>query len=169
MREFLDTDSLAAAVKVYLAREPRGVVAIEGHSTSGKSHLGRDLAKRLDAVVLETDSYARDGSDAPTYLEAIDVGRLGSDLDRHAGEGGRVIMEGICLRDTLRELAITPTLFIYVKRMTPAGLWADELENYLEDGRPAEGLSWTDYQSVEYHVRERPEDRADFVYVRTEE
>ncbi|HWL40180.1 MAG TPA: hypothetical protein VNO75_08060 [Gemmatimonadaceae bacterium] len=131
MRECLDTDSLAAAVKLYLAKEPSGVVAIEGHSTSGKSYLSADLAERLGAVVVGTDSYVRDGSDAPTYLEAIDVRRIGSDVDRHVDAGQRVIIEGICLRDTLRELAMTPSLFIYVKRMTPAGLWTDDLENYL--------------------------------------
>jgi hypothetical protein len=166
MQEFTDLNALLAAVKRRIGDAPRAIIAIEGHSASGKSYLSEDLAERLGAAAVGTDSYARDRSKAPTYVERIQLDSLAVDIDRLT-EAGLVIIEGICLRDTLREIAIVPTAFIYLKVITVSGLWRDEVENYLEDGQPSG--NWTDRQSVEYHLRENPHDRADFVYVRLEE
>jgi hypothetical protein len=128
--------------------------------------MSKDLAKRLGGVAVGTDSYSRDGPKTATYLQRMDLDRLARDVDRLA-RAGPVIVEGICLRDTLGALRVAPTAFVYLKVMTVAGLWRDELENYLEDGEPAG--SWTDRQSVDYHLREKPHERADFIFVRVED
>lgn len=166
MQEFTDFDSLFATLELRISDSAKFVLAIEGHSTSGKTFLSKELAKRLAGIAVGTDSYAREGSDARTYLERLDLDRLGHDVNRLT-RVGPVIIEGINLRDTLRELAIAPTAFIYLKVITVAGLWRDELENYLVDGKPSG--NWTDRQSAHYHVREKPYERADFVYVRVED
>jgi len=168
MQDFNSVEALIVAVRQRVGDARGFVVAVEGHSTSGKSYLSKNLAKHLGASVISTDLYAREGSQAPSYVDRMALDRLSLDLTRFARAGG-VIIEGICLRDTLRALALVPRPFIYVKRISPAGLWADDLENYLEHGQPASGLSWTDSQSVAYHLRESPQDRADFIYARTEE
>jgi hypothetical protein len=168
MQCFNSIEHLIDAVEQRVGDAHGLIIAVEGHSTSGKSYLSEDLAKRVGATAVSTDLYAREGSTADAYVDRMDLDRLHRDLNQFR-QAGAVIIEGICLRDTLHGLAIVPRLFVYVKRITTAGLWADDLENYLEHGRPASWLSWTDQQSVAYHLRERPEERADFVYERTEE
>lgn len=169
MREFTDIASLVVALQDGIVQGKGAVVAIEGHSTSGKTTLSKALSERLNAVPLSTDAYARPGSTAGGYVERMEHERLGADVDRMVANGALVLIEGIALRDTLRKVSTVPYVFIYVKRITPAGLWADDPENYLKAGRPASWLSWTDRQSVEYHLRESPHERADMVYIRTEE
>lgn len=169
MREFVDFASLVIALQTEIVPTDATVIAIEGHSTTGKTTLSRDLAERLNGVSLSTDAYARPESTAGSYVERIQHERLRADLDQLIANRSLVVVEGIALRDTLRRISAAPHVFIYVKRITPAGLWADDLENYLQDGRPAAWLSWTDRQSVEYHIRESPHERADIVYVRAEE
>jgi hypothetical protein len=168
VQAFSSIDSLNIAVTKRVGNAQGFVVAVEGHSTSGKTYLSKDLSRRVGATAVSTDSYARESSEAPSYVDRMDLERLSRDVNRFK-QVGPVIIEGICLRETLRALAIVPGLFIYVKRVTPTGLWADDLENYVEHGQPASWLSWTDRQSVAYHLREHPQERADFVYERTEE
>jgi hypothetical protein len=169
MREFVDLASLVLALQQEIAPGEGAIIAIEGHSTSGKTTLGEDLAERLSAASLSTDAYARPESTARSYVERLQHDQLRADLDRLMVNRALIVIEGIALRDTLRKVSAVPQVFVYVKRMSPAGLWADDLENYLESGRPAGWLSWTDRQSVEYHLRESPHERADMVYVRAEE
>ena len=162
MGEYSEIQSLAAAVKEQLEQTPTALIAIEGHSTSGKTYLSNDLATRVGAVAIETDSFAREDLSAPTYVERIDTDRLGRKLTELKASGSPVVVEGICLRDTLDAAGVAPNLFIYVKRITAAELWADDPENELEG-------NWTDMQSIDYHARESPLERADLVYLRREE
>jgi hypothetical protein len=163
MREFDEFEPLARAVKELVDPASGAVIAIEGHSTSGKSFLTKSLGDRLEIPALETDSFARQLRSADeTYLALIDTAGLLGEISRLTNSGSRVMVEGICLRDTLTAIAIAPKLFIYVKRITAAGLWADDPDNEL-DG------NWVDRQSIDYHARERPLERADFVYLRRED
>ena len=141
------------------------LVGVEGHSTAGKSTLATDLGHRLDGRVFSTDGYVEATREVETYVEMLRLDELARDLA--AAPDSFVVVEGICLRPTLRA---TPCgrarLFVYCKRITQAGLWADELENYFEDGNPASWLSWVDRQSVIYHTEERPDEKADVVFLR---
>jgi cytidylate kinase len=101
MTEYTDIKSLAAAALPQFEQVSGAVVAIEGHSTSGKSFLSKDLAARLGITAIGTDSFVRQRSTEATYLELIDTARLRREITQLTSAGSQVIVEGICLRDTL--------------------------------------------------------------------
>ena len=162
---FVSTDALYDALN--LSRQTGRVIGIEGHSTSGKSHLGKELANASGATLISTDTYARERQHGDRYQDLIDLARLRADVVV-GSERRFVFVEGICLRDVLNAADVKPDLFVYIKRITAAGLWADDPENYLTDGRPNPDLSWVDRQSALYHIQHSPLEFADFVYERRE-
>ena len=163
-----ELNSLLAAIKPRL-KSVGSLIAIEGHSTAGKTFLSKALAAASGGVPIGTDSYVDKNRKADTYLDHIMLEKLAFALN-HLRQSNRIVfIEGICLRDTLKSLNIAPQAFVYCQRITQAGLWADNPQNYLENGSPRSDLSWVDQQSVAYHLRARPLENADIVYARHEE
>lgn len=145
------------------------LIGIEGHSTSGKTTLAIRLATVFDGACISTDNYIDRQSDAEAYSDRILVAKLLEEITRLRKTARVVFVEGICLRDSLRRVSIAPTTFIYCKRITQAGLWADDPLNYLDKkGLPLSTLSTVDRMSVEYHLRTLPLEKADIVYARQE-
>lgn len=114
--------------------------------------------------MFSTDEYARQRKEDDTYPELIDVRRLKTDVEAAAARGSTFV-EGICLRDVAQAAQLRPDVFVYIKRVTQAGLWADDPENYVTNGKPISGLSWVDRQSVLYHIKESPLEHAGLVYL----
>ena len=139
-------------------------VGIEGHSTSGKTTLGKALAHASGGRLVSTDKYARQRRPGDTYATLIDVDGLRRDLDTLASAQG-ILIEGICLRDVAERCELQPAVFIYVKRISAAGLWVDDPENHTTDGKPNSDLNWVDRESVLYHLTQSPLERADYIYV----
>jgi hypothetical protein len=164
MRELTNETALVSAIQEMCSL--RCIVAVEGHSTSGKTTLSRRLAGFLEARLVSTDDFAIDGCRAARYVDCLDFTRLSQALDAARNANPILILEGICLRDTLSRAGIVPTLYVYVKRMTQAGLWADDLANYVKEGAPVPDLSRTDRWSVEYHLHSDPLGNATIVFVR---
>jgi len=80
---------------------------------------------------------------------------------------GLVLLEGICVGWTLERLQLRAPhriYRIYCKRMTQAGLWADETTNYATDGVVDSSLSPFDQQVVDYHLKVQPDAKATMVY-----
>ena len=163
---FTDMQPLASAIVNRLDRSRDAIIGLEGHSGAGKSMLAAALARACDAVVVSTDAFVDTKPNANTYLEYLSLDRLAAALTDALAGGDTVLVEGICLRDTLRALGVVPELYVYVKRITPAGLWADDPDNLSEHGEPLAFLPWVDRQSVRYHLCEAPLAHADFVYER---
>jgi hypothetical protein len=168
MEEFESGDQLLMYLK---DRAPSGraqLVAIEGHSTCGKSFLARCLASAQGAIRVSTDCYADPGKVAETYTQKLDLDALRGDLSKLCDRFETVFVEGICLRDTLSAIGRSPDTSVYLKRITQAGLWADDPENYAPNGILEPGLSTVDSWSVRYHLDSDPLARADAVLVRRE-
>lgn len=164
--EFSDLDRLAAAIQKERQRRPIEVLAIEGHSTSGKSHLAAALGDRLGMAVVSTDRFLSPGCETCRYVECLDLARLKSAV---LGMDAPCIIEGIAAAESLGLIERSADLTVYCKRITAAGLWADDLANYLVQGRPAPDLSMVDRWSVEYHLRRDPEKNSELVYRWVEE
>ena len=68
-----------------------------------------------------------------------------------------LFIDGICLRDTLARCGLTAGAFVYCRRITQAGLWADDPQDRTHQDRPnRDDPSWVDWQSTDYHLREHP-------------
>jgi hypothetical protein len=164
-----DFPTLVTTLRARIGGTPAAIIGIEGHSTSGKTTLATDLALACGGERISTDMYVDRQSDALAYSDRIFSEKLLTDLARLRREKTVVFIEGICLRDTLRLVGIAPESFIYCKRITQAGLWADDPLNYVDaHGRPQSTLSTVDGMSVEYHLRVFPLEKADIVYLRQE-
>ena len=146
------------------------VVGIEGHSTSGKTTLGKLLAIRFAAPHVGTDSYVDRDKDADSYVGILDLPRFKTAVQAEPGKHDFLFIDGICLRDTLAQCGLRAGVFVYCRRITQAGLWADDPQNSTHQGRPnRDDPSWVDWQSTDYHLREHPVERADLVYDRHED
>ena len=168
--EFSNPRALVRAIQHRLSTGRGALVEIDGHSTSGKTHLSEILADLDQSVALGTDAYADPSRRSGNYPDRLDLKKLAADLANLTKARPRTYIEGICLRDTLARLRLTASLFVYCKRISQAGLWPDDPENYLtSDGQPSNDLSWVDRQSVEYHLRAHPLEHADFVFLRQED
>ena len=168
MLDISDLKSLVAAIRPHVSS--RGtLIGVEGHSTSGKTTLSKTLADQLGGTVVSTDDYVDSGSNHDSYPRRIRLGELRKDLAHVRSLQPVVFFEGICLRRTLELISLVPKIFVYCKRISRAGLWADDPQNHTENGRPLPGLSWVDLQSVVYHLRAKPLENADLVYAWQEE
>jgi hypothetical protein len=146
----------------FLALEAGTIAAIEGFSDSGKTTLADYLGKQLAISVFHLDSFARKFSRPPPYPECIDLAGLRGALDRR--EVSRpAIVEGICLRDVLALINVSPVVFVYLKRTGSNGLWYDGLHlEQFEAGEPVPGDMAEPHRSdLEYHARMRPHEIAD--------
>lgn len=164
---FADAGSLCIAIAESTSGIEGAVVGLEGYPLAGKSTLARTtIAPYLRAMHIATDSYVRKARDAATYVGYIDLDELRRDIAA-ARTRGVVVVEGICLRDVLHASALEADIFVYCKRITELGLWADDPENY-DPPESFSAFSFADSQAHEYHLREHPAERADFVFLRRE-
>ena len=143
------------------------IVGIEGFCSSGKTSLGKRLAAQLNACFVSTDCFVQRGD--RYYVDLLNADELKKVITEALRLHQLVILEGICLRDVIsRVLPMTADLFIYVKKLSGEGTWHDgfwleEFEQDVSEHKPEPHLS--DYK---YHVRTRPHEHGDFIYVRQE-
>lgn len=121
MQVFRDAESLEYYL-AGLAGPPLLVVAIEGASTSGKTKLAEKLAQGRRTRVVSTDEYYQEGLLGERYQDGLRLEDLGEDLIRLRTASDRLIIEGICLRDTLELIGQKPDVYVYCKRLSAAGV-----------------------------------------------
>jgi hypothetical protein len=153
MVETSDFTTIVDHIRTQISLGGIRVIGVEGFPTAGKSTLVRKLAAEIRCACVHTDDFLQPGCREPAYIRCLDLKRLGARVDQ---EPEPVLIEGIGLLDSLDAIGRGRDLGVYVKRMTQAGLWADDLANYSVDGQPLEGISQVDYWAVEYHLRRHP-------------
>jgi hypothetical protein len=141
------------------------VIGVEGFSGSGKSRLADDLAARLSATAVHLDRFLPPPAGGPQpYVERLDLPALAAALTSDPV----VIVEGICLRDTLERIGVALHFVVYLKRVSAVGLWHDGLgmEDF-EAGR--ETITHEPERSdMLYHCARGPHTLADYVLERRE-
>lgn len=157
-------DDLAASLK---AVSPGSLIGLEGFTLSGKTYLADALGKVVPMCVFHTDDYTTKFDELPPYPECVDIRRLLSALETRDVSRAAII-EGICLRDVLARINITPALYVYVKRISEQGLWHDGfcLESFEAcDNHDLHEIHLSDFR---YHQRLRPHEQADIIFNRIE-
>jgi uridine kinase len=147
------------------------LVGVEGFTGSGKSRLSNVLASELSAVVIHSDNYVLDGDATELYCERLNCDQLALALIHARATSRLVLVEGICLRETLRRLGQSAAYFIYVKRVAGNHLWHDgfHLEDFETRGTITENRKEPHRSDFAYHSIERPHEKADIVFLRVEE
>src|SRR5687768_6158367 len=103
------------------------LIGIEGPMLAGKTHLADQLDEDLGLSVpaLHVDDFRPKPIPNLPYLGTLDLRELALDLyeRRQDFPTTPVIIEGICLREVLERLGRKLDLAIYVKKLSPQGLW----------------------------------------------
>jgi hypothetical protein len=160
---------LQAALRSHYTGEQHLLIAIEGHSSAGKSTLCTTLSRLAGSPSFGTDSYSRQRGSADNYCDLVDAERFAVDVRSAIENFWITFVEGICLRDVMDQGRMIPDLTVYCKRISAMGLWNDDPTYNVERGKPRMGLSWVDSQSVLYHLKSLPLKRSDYVFVWREE
>jgi len=154
-------------LREFIGRIPRGlelhICSIDGHRGSRKSWVATRLAKDLGLPCISTDAYRIRKREGLPYVDQLSVEALAAEVARYNGST-LILLEGICIGWTLQRMHLTASTRVYCKRMTQAGLWADDLENYVTDGTPDSGLSPFDTEVVVYHLETWPDLNANVIY-----
>ena len=132
------------------------VIAVEGFTSSGKSRLANDLASNLGGNAFHTDAYLAGNDPSVPYPRRVDQAKLGSAIKRAESNDSIILVEGICLRQTLQGSAIHPSLYIHVKRIaTKNYLWNDgiNLEEFEAGGASGSGVTGHELSDLTYHVQ----------------
>lgn len=148
---------------------PAKLVGVEGFCGSGKSFLAEAVASTMPSTTIHLDNFVVGDDEARPYAERIDYKGLRMSVDGAAARRELVLIEGICLRSVLERLDRQVNLFVYVKRMSPTGLWHDGI--HLEDAESADSIGILDEperSDFSYHSIVRPHELADIVYCRVE-
>lgn len=190
----MDTPSTRSAEKIAdwirKARDERGhvLISIDGLLGSGKSALARKLADILSAEHVELDTLVEKGRG--TYVEHLRLDEIHTRLRVAQEKASIVLVEGVCARNVLHRLALTPDYSVYVKRLDSRGDWIDgeifdpdrRVEEVLAeqedlarsfsalageaDSSDDSPLSPVQQEVIEYHFACWPHEHADIIYER---
>ena len=102
------------------------LIGVEGASASGKIDRGHPTRGPPPGGRVSTDDYGEAGRVDETYAEGVDLPLLQRDLDKLSRTFRLVVVEGICLEETLDAIKDAPARSIYVKRVSSVGVWNDD-------------------------------------------
>ena len=151
MQTWTDPDAFARHVRANLPRV--SVVGIDGWTGVGKTTLATNLAKAAGGQCLDLDEFLE--RDRKRYVGAIRLDELRSSLSTSARP---LFISGICIREVLTEVGLTPDLNVYVKRMASWG-WADEDEldgDVIPEVNQSGGAAGLRREMRAYHRRWQP-------------
>jgi hypothetical protein len=133
---------------------------------SGKTYLSNEIRASLGCQVIHTDDFVAPGDESLPYVDRLNYEQLRSFLENE--NPSIILLDGICLRQILARIHITPALFIYVKRIAPNGIWHDgfHLESY--EANEQSITEEPEQSDLRYHAIEHPHERADVIFHRPE-
>lgn len=139
------------------------LVGIDGFDGTGKTTLAFALAKKLGGIRVGLDSYIEKDREADRYVGLLRLEDLQRDLIGLSCCFSHVVVDGVCLSEVLEQIGGAPDYIVYVKKVSPQGLWHDgfHLEDY-EGGVEAGG--WLERSVYSYHCQWQPHLRATACY-----
>ncbi|MBY8070896.1 hypothetical protein KW492_21870 [Vibrio fluvialis] len=163
------------------------IIWIDGKNGAGKSYLAKQLAEKLGCSVIHVDEYLIENQNS--YFDSLKFDSLSKDINEQTKP---LIVEGVCLLKVRDALCFDGGFDVYVKRMSPAGYWADEDEcsiseppnvyiqrqqELLNRAATISCMAISSYgetiefpalarEIIEYHFDYKPHDVADFTYCR---
>src|SRR5207237_10753357 len=105
MSDISDLVTLVATIKPRLKRAG-SLIAIEGHSTAGKTVLSNALADACGGAPIRTDAFVDKDRNADRYVGHIVLHKLAAALTQLRRKHPVVFVEGICSRDKTTSLHV---------------------------------------------------------------
>ncbi|HET6433404.1 hypothetical protein [Dyella sp.] len=138
------------------------VVGIDGFDGTGKTTLAYALAERLGGIRVGLDSYVEKDREAERYVGLLRLDALQRDLNGLSRCFSHIIVDGVCLLEAFERLGCTPDYLVYVKKISPQGLWHDGF--HLEAYEASEAGSWLASSVYSYHRVYEPQLKAAACY-----
>lgn len=139
------------------------LVGIDGFDGAGKTTLAFALAQKLRGIRVGLDNYIEKDRKADRYVGLLRLEDLQRDLNGLSCCFSHVVVDGVCLSEVFEHIGGAPDYIVYVKKVSPQGLWHDgfHLEDY-EAGGEAGG--WLERSVYSYHRKWQPHLRATACY-----
>lgn len=158
---------LLAWIQDHENMRPGATIILDGESGSGKTRLAMYVAKAIGAARVSTDCYVLPDRSGP-YIERLATEYLIDDFEKYKNAMPYLVVEGICIRDTMNRVGRRWEVAIYVKKKSCSGLW--HFEHHLKEftnGNPFDGDEVEPFRSdYEYHGRVLPHKHPDITYTR---
>ncbi|WP_425995963.1 hypothetical protein [Caulobacter sp. DWR1-3-2b1] len=160
--EFHDLEELTQWI-ISRTQGERSVIAIDGFTDSGKTTLSAAIAEKTGLSVLHLDDFVVQqlGDGVFTYADTLNFHALKTEISKV----GSLIVEGVTVREILRQLQITQSLDVYVKRLNSEFEWQDALE--LTIPHPIDAYVSPSKLRVlvrNYHRANRPHEQSDAIF-----
>jgi len=114
-------DVLCKRVKEITAERTTLVIGLDGMAGVGKTTVGKELARRLNARLISLDDYVE--KKRGTYVPHLRCDEIRELLEN---SGSSIVIEGVCLRSVAERCRVDIQLYIYVRRINKYGRWDDE-------------------------------------------
>jgi hypothetical protein len=145
------------------------VLTIDGFDGCGESELAGKIAPLLDAVHIEVDDFL--GTWQGSYANSLQSSELRARIAAELPSRRRILIEGVCIKRVMRQLGITETIDIYIKRLD-VGCWilgvpllnCATFEEAMDHRDPEVRPIGLCAGVLAYHFEFRPHDGADCVY-----
>lgn len=142
-----------------------GLIAVEGEGGAGKTEFAAKLAAHIGAGHVELDQYLRRRTDdSEPFINLVDLPSLSNAFQQHAV----VVVDGVMISDVLYRLDVAIDQRVYVRRISPVGIWSLGLD--IERGRlvstPGAPIPRLEQEVFDYHCRILPHERANFDFNR---
>jgi len=149
----------------------RGLIVIDAYPAAGKSALLADMATRLQCAAIDADDHLN--PNLGMFVGALRLADLGGAISDALAGGSPVLLASVCAREVVERLGLTAATFVYLQVNSSVGIPANLHELHAEGDKSVPNTphgEWLPplYREVwAYHLRHRPRQNADLVYIRT--
>lgn len=156
-----------------LSLKSRSIFSIDGVDGVGKSTLAYKIAKELNLLHIEIDTFVQEQQSG--YIDFIDYDRLGESIKQAITTNQVIILEGICVQQVLKKLSLNSYAKVYVKVIDNYGFWMDRIRFFPPDKSADEMIAERKSKRfslghvediIRYHYTFKPHENADYIFER---
>lgn len=123
MNLFRSADELSREIARTVSRGSARYIGIDGKDGSGKTTLAQVIAAAIGGIVVSLDDYVEKNRGG--YVPHLRVTEINAKINKEARP---IVIEGVCLLAATERIGIKLERLVYVKKVSPYGIWADEDE-----------------------------------------
>lgn len=175
-------DDLIHRMRTHVSANRCLIIGVDGTDGAGKTFLAQAINKSCSGNLISVDSYL--DQNKGEYFSNIRFDELKQEIERLRKKESPLFIEGICLLKILDKIETKPNILVYVKHIDRNGYWRDErfcdptrsledkldsiirIENSIGIGKGPGNL---DREIVEYHHNYKPQEKANYIFLRADE
>lgn len=157
MLHFIENDP--AQLAHYVSSLERGLVVFDGRPGAGKTHLGREMERRIRCKSIDADCCFL-VPDQKKFVGALILEPMLHCIEAHLARTPLVVLSTVCAREVAEKAKLAVRAFIWVERTSLACLQVDR-RDFADDHNADEPFSEL-HREVEayvkaYNARQRPD------------